>query len=352
MKHIITFIFMMITASSVHAGQVNIPHAFSAGNPAVANEVNSNFAAGAAQINDNHSRIAQLEQANAALQATVNSLLSQVAANDARMTQLETTSAAQQTTISTIQSNSVLALDGNLQYIMDANGYPTAQFTGVNVQVINGIDQGTPNGTGNLIVGYNQPDLFNGLVFCSDGNYTDKTRCENAGELWSRDQKTGSHNIVVGNHNNYTQTGGIVAGFRNAINNTYAAVLGGRQNHAQGAYSVVSAGRMNSALGDDSSVSAGTGNSATGPSSTVSGGQGNNAAGSFSSVSGGARNTASGSSSAVSGGAQNRASGSNSTVSGGESNSASGSNSTVSGGSGRTVTGDRDWAGGGLFEER
>jgi len=62
-------------------------------------------------------------------------------------------------------------------------------FSGVNVHVVNGTGttDGTVNGLGNLIVGYNE------------------TR-------GSGDDRSGSHNIVVGSEHNYSSYGGLVAG--------------------------------------------------------------------------------------------------------------------------------------------
>ena len=56
-----------------------------------------------------------------------------------------------------MQKNSVLALNGKLK-LAQQNGYKTALFTGVNVQVVNGLGKtDIINGLGNLIVGYNAP---------------------------------------------------------------------------------------------------------------------------------------------------------------------------------------------------
>ena len=82
----------------------------------------------------------------------------------------------------------------------------TIRFTGVNVQIVNGLEAtngnpncpncetGTVNGLGNLIVGYNE------LL----GTFRPPNH-------------TGSHNVVVGTDNNYTSWGGLVAGFAHEI---------------------------------------------------------------------------------------------------------------------------------------
>ena len=230
-------------------------------------------------------------------------------------------------------------------------------FSGVNVHVVNGTGTttGPPNGVGNLIVGYNQV-------------------------RGTGDDRTGSHNIVVGDYNNYSSYGGLVAGRVNTISGAYASVSGGgsntasgyaasvsggeantasggsssvsggRTNTASGYYSSVSGGTANTASETYSSVSGGTANRASGGYSSVSGGDDNTASGAFASVSGGRTNTASGYYSSVSGGYTNTASEAYSSVSGGRYNAANGESSSVSGGSFRFADGDYDWRAGELFQ--
>ncbi len=168
----------------------------------------------------------------------------------------------------------------------------TIRFTGVNVQVVNGLwaTNGFPqqpnsanpvqtvtNGVGNLIVGYQE---LRG----------------------ARDDRTGSHNIVVATQHNYSSFGGLVVGHRNTISGVYSSVSGGFRNTASGDVSTVSGGDVNTASGGHSSVSGGGSNRAIGLGSSVSGGSDNTARGGHSSVSGGSFNTASGDFSTVSGG--------------------------------------------------
>ncbi len=174
-------------------------------------------------------------------------------------------------------------------------------ISGANVHIVSGsgTTDGAVNGLGNLIVGYNE---LRG----------------------SSDDRTGSHNIVVGKEQNYSSYGGLVAGLFNTISGPYASVSGGYYNEATGdsssvsggwdnvasnLYSSVSGGSFNEASGDYSSVSGGWFNVASDYGSSVSGGNQNTASGNYSSVSGGIMNTASGSSSSVSGGGQNYAGG-------------------------------------------
>ncbi len=151
----------------------------------------------------------------------------------------------------------------------------TIRFTGVNVQIVNGLEatngfpddpdsfdpvQTTTNGLGNLIVGYQEM-------------------------RGGGDDRTGSNNIVVGQRHNYSSFGGLVVGHRNTISGVYSSVSGGDRNTASGAGSSVSGGQQNTASGVGSSVSGGGGDGA---------GQGNIAAGDYSTVSGGRGVTATG----------------------------------------------------------
>jgi hypothetical protein len=163
------------------------------------------------------------------------------------------------------------------------------------------------NGTGNLIVGYNE------IVFGAP-------------------VRTGSHNLVVGPGHSFTSWGGFVAGINNSVTGTSAAVSGGFQNVASGSRASVSGGAFNEANGIQASVSGGTSNFASGERASVSGGAFNDASGQAASISGGGGNDASGFQASVSGGSFNEASGFDSSVSGGRLNDATHDESTVSGG--------------------
>jgi len=99
---------------------------------------------------------------------------------------------------------------------------PTIQFTGVNLQVIDGSgSETTVNGTGNLILGYDEKP----------------------------GTQTGSHDLLLGGTgNSYTSYGGIVGGaYNNKISSGYASVLGGGENTASGYASTILGGRSNKA---------------------------------------------------------------------------------------------------------
>jgi hypothetical protein len=191
----------------------------------------------------------------------------------------------------------------------------TIRFSGVNVQVVNGQDATeTSNGLGNLIVGYQELRVLNP----PPGGEPQKVPDLN--------QRTGSHNFVVGARHNYTGYGGTVLGDGNSVLGNFGSVLGGTENRARGLIAVVCGGVGNNAMF----------------AATVCGGVSNTASGGSATVSGGIGNVAEGSVSVVSGGKDNRATRRRSVVSGGRDNVASGEDATVSGGVG--LTADQDGA--------
>ncbi len=181
-------------------------------------------------------------------------------------------------------------------------------FDGCNVNVRSGAGatNATVNGLGNLLVGYDES---------------------------SGDDKTGSHNLVVGGLHTYSSYGGFVAGEDNTVSDPAASVSGGVNNTASSYGASVSGGVNNAAFVNDFAwVGGGFGNSARGYASAVSGGRLNRAMEEVSSVSGGEVNTAQGYASSVSGGAGNVADADDASVSGGRYGTARGPASSVSGG--------------------
>ncbi len=218
-------------------------------------------------------------------------------------------------------------------------------FSGVNVHIDNGLgatngnpeepdsinpDDTSVNGLGNLIVGYNEP--FPSSEF---------------------NDKSGSHNVIIGHGHSYSSFGGTTVGQDNRILAPYTSVTGGIRNRAGGEYSSVSGGSGNWALAKGSSISGGSDNliQNTGEYASISGGSYHEATGENSSISGGVLNTAHGENSSITGGRSGITRGYNSTVSGGFANTANGDYSTVSGGHARSVDGESDWAAGSLFED-
>ena len=171
--------------------------------------------------------IDQLEERLTALEATVASLETELDAVAAQ-------NAAQQTTITELTA----LLAGVTR--PDAN---TIRFAG-NLQLVNGsgVTDGSPNGLGNLLIGYN----------ASNG-----------------DTKGGSHNLVVGDNHTYLSTSGVVTGNDNRLSGQ-GAFASGHSNTAQGLYSFVGGGEANRATGDFAFAS-GRGSTASGLTSFAAG---------------------------------------------------------------------------------
>lgn len=260
-------------------------------------------------------------------------------------------------------------------------------FEAINVQIVNGTDStdGTSNGLGNLIIGYNENTVSasrtgsHNLVLGIDHEYTSY-----AGLLAGRENiVSGTSSSVMGYRNEVTASyGSIIGGSGNIVSTIYSSISGGSDNEVTAAYSSVSGGRNNVASGNYSSISGGRYNEASGQYSFVGGGgdsnsiHGNNAFSNYSAilgghhniagdnsnlddhslgeqatVSGGYFNTAIGGNSCVSGGLANIASGQYSTVSGGHTNEASGESASVSGGYDSTASGRSSSVSGGRQNE-
>lgn len=195
--------------------------------------------------------------------------------------------------------------DGTHVYVTGANLY---------IQSGDGSTSGAVNGLGNLIVGYDEDD---------GGN-----------------DKSGSHNLILGANHDYTSYGGIVTGQSNASLGTYASVIGGTLSSAEASYTVVVGGYGATASGSYSSTFGGWEPSASGLAATTVGGREPEATGSYSTSSGGRANIASGSNSSAYGGYLNEASGSMSVAGGGFDNVSSGYASAIRGGFRSEASGD------------
>jgi hypothetical protein len=204
------------------------------------------------------------------------------------------------------------------------NVLKTIEIRGVNVRIVNGLGatngaphapfdpaQAVTNGLGNLILGYAEGD--------------------------GQRLRTGSHNLVLGQLNQWSSWGGMVGGSNNRLQGPLAGVVGGADGFASGLGCAVVGGWMNQAAGQYSGVVGGARGSALGD---------------FATITGGFRAQALGVGSSVAGGSINRASGDFATVAGGLGNQAEGANSTVGGGFQRHATGSFDWVAGGLLEEQ
>lgn len=228
--------------------------------------------------------------------------LSLAAAQSPIVAQTTLTLTAQQREI--LSHMSIVQLDDG-----SGNDCKTIQISGVNVRLVNGIGvTASQNCLGNLIVGYNEPGF-------------------------GADDRSGSHNVVVGTGHSYSSHGGLVVGERNTISAPHASVCGGLENQATGTHSSVTGGSENIASGRYAWVGGGGsnfsvpegqggpegigGNIASGDWSAVAGGSGNEAAGAYAAVSGGALNDADGEGSSVQGGQSNQATHVYAVVSGG-----------------------------------
>jgi hypothetical protein len=297
---------------------------------------------------------------------------------------------------------------------------PHLLFTRCNVHVRSGelATDGPVNGLGNLIVGYNEgrcsaidevgpsPDP-SFLVPCLSDRECGGGTCDFG-------ERTGSHNLVIGQQHEYSSYAGIVGGRANALAAPEAGVTAGHTNRAEGRFSAVHGGVGNRSIGPASTVTGGRLNATHGAHSIVAGGLENDATGSHAAVLGGESNEASGRGSAVvagrlneaegvcsavvagghlrfprlvpagnvatgdysailggqmnrtgrlsaqdgpgiaatvAGGVNVNASGYTSSVSGGEANIARGTASVVGGGFLRSAHGEHDWRAGGLSED-
>jgi hypothetical protein len=189
-----------------------------------------------------------------------------------------------------------------------ANGKPTVQLSAVNLQVINGSgSETTVNGTGNLILGYDE----------------------------APGAQTGSHNLILGTTGQAdTSYGGILGGYANTISGPYTSVLGGGHGSASAFADTITGGLANTASTEFSNISGGCSNYAgTGTlpklnSSCTS----SSFTGDFASILGGTGNQASAQNSTVSGGSGGEASGVDASVTGGRLGKATFRASTVLGG--------------------
>jgi hypothetical protein len=125
-------------------------------------------------------------------------------------------------------------------------GKPTIQFSGVNVQVVNGEGKTeSTNGEGNLVIGYD----------------------EDPGS------QTGSHNLVLGSYQTFTSYAGLLAGAVNTASAPFVTVSGGEFNTASAQFGTVGGGNENTAGSEYASVSGGDQNVATGLFASIFGGR-------------------------------------------------------------------------------
>lgn len=290
-----------------------IPYTFAPNTPAKAAQVNDNFAA-LLQATHTLSTLYQQQQATitqlttdlAAAQAAITALQNSGGSTSlsTRVDNLETFQTSATADITALETHIVEGLSDFVQVTTDAKGYDLIRFTGVNVQIRNKTSGSSwdNNGVGNLIIGQNEPAYTD---FCSDGDIntthantvSEQVNCEsihynhNGTQItpgtWGQNQRSGSHNLIIGSANDYTDAGALVVGFRNISNNRVASVLAGAINLASGKQSAIVAGSSNNTTGSQSGIMAGNSNESKGGESFIGGGQLNTASGSRSSIGGG-----------------------------------------------------------------
>ncbi len=198
-----------------------------------------------------------------------------------------------------------------LQCVTVIQGYlgglpgPHVVFSRCNVHVRSGATatDAAVNGSGNLIVGYNEgrctgdPDGGGGITDNPDSFFQKAclvdSECGDGG-ICDFGNREGSHNVIVGHQHEYGSFGGVVGGRANALaaehtsvaaghrdlaDAPFSSIQGGIDNRASGEAATVVGGFDNDAQGVSSAVVAGTGNTATGPESAVVAGNSNLAVG-------------------------------------------------------------------------
>jgi len=191
----------------------------------------------------------------------------------------------------------------NIVYVADAN---------LHIRDGSGGTDGSTNGLGNLIIGYDEDD--------------------------GADDKSGSHNIILGEDHSYSGYGGIVSGHNNTISGRDASAIGGQTNTVTGDNAVTIGGQTTLVDGWSAAALGGTGNIASGLTAAIVGGQDNEALSSQSVVVAGRENISDGGSALIAGGEDNFTDASRGTVIGGRENYAGGNYSLVVGGSGNSTS--------------
>jgi hypothetical protein len=175
---------------------------------------------------------------------------------------------------------------------LDADG--NVLFSNTNLLIQNGSgDSNIANGTGNLVLGYNSAATF-------------------------LEDRSGSHNLVIGDQHHYASTGGIVTGLNNQITAEGAAVIGGTGHLVSGNGGVIIGGANNDATQTGSALVGGQFNTASGGWSAISGGEYNSVSGSHATILGGHSNSVTGGLGVVVGGHRNEATATYATALGGQ----------------------------------
>src|SRR5262245_56539630 len=159
------------------------------------------------------------------LAARVTELESQVKVLQADNDTLQATTADLQAKTAAVAAKTSALSEGT-----DLHGHPALYITGVNVFIRDGSGHtDSTSGLGNLTIGY--------TALCNnDPNVT---------------VRTGSHSLILGDQNNYSSYGGLVAGFHNVIRGPFASISGGDYNTTYDYFAAsISGGEFNQADGN------------------------------------------------------------------------------------------------------
>ena len=192
-------------------------------------------------------RLVALEAARDGQDAIIAQLESELADANAGIAALEAALAGANTAIAALEvaleGTSVTEFDDRLAAVeetLTCASYDSVEhdfiLEGCNVHVRNGSGfTEAVSGFGNLIVGYN---ASLGLV-----------------------NRTGSHNLIIGDGHQYSSYGGLIAGFRNTVSSPGGSVTGGTENTVRGFWGSITGGRNNTIAnsGDGASISGGAG---------------------------------------------------------------------------------------------
>ena len=100
--------------------------------------------------------------------------------------------------------------------------FPRVLIVGANLQIIAKEDSHHANGLGNLIIGHNEKRLSTKIN-------EDRTGCHNI-IIGDQHHYTGNHSLLVGKKNIANGDGCFVSGFKNYCHNNFSAILGGYFN--------------------------------------------------------------------------------------------------------------------------
>lgn len=197
----------------------NSLHEFKAGEVILSSEINENFSILQQKVDDTCEALELLSGLDpdeiTRVIALVNNHANNVEINESRIEDLESKCVAVVSSITLLEGNSsvVASNSARLDTVEDKTQFMsvtgnTTIFSRSNVQVVNGLGATeSTNGLGNLIVGYNEELEF--LKFYN-----------------TPVDRSGSHNLVIGQDNQYKSYGGLVCGVLNKLDFPFGFVFG------------------------------------------------------------------------------------------------------------------------------